>query len=75
MTSTLSLEGSEQPSALLSIAHCSLGEEALGLAAGNSCKRLPRLEVIRFLGYKKLREIDESLKHATEFDTNVLLAA
>lgn len=38
----------------------------------------PRLrlnEVIRFLGYKKVREIDESLKNAKDFDTTVLLAA
>ena len=32
-------------------------------------------EVIRFLGYEKLREIDESSKNAKEFDTNTLLAA
>ncbi len=32
-------------------------------------------EVIRFLGYKRLREIDESSRKTKEFDTNVLLAA
>jgi len=32
-------------------------------------------EVIRFLGYEKLREIDESFKDAKDFDTNVLLTA
>jgi len=37
------------------------------------CLRLN--EVIRFLGYEKLREIDESSKHAKEFDTNTVLAA
>jgi len=37
------------------------------------CLRLN--EVIKFLGYKKLRDIDESLKNAKDFDTNVLLAA
>ena len=37
------------------------------------CLRLN--EVIRFLGYKKLREIDESSKTAREFDTDILLAA
>lgn len=37
------------------------------------CLRLN--EVIRFLGYKKVREIDESLKNAREFDSNVLLAS
>jgi hypothetical protein len=37
------------------------------------CLRLN--EVIRFLGYKKVREIDESLKNATEFDSNILLAS
>jgi hypothetical protein len=36
------------------------------------CLRLN--EVIRFLGYQKLREIDESFKSATEFDTTALLA-
>jgi hypothetical protein len=35
------------------------------------CLRLN--EVIKFLGYKKLREIDESFKNAKDFDTNVLL--
>lgn len=37
------------------------------------CLRLN--EVIRFLGYKKVREFDESLKNAKEFDSNVLLAS
>jgi hypothetical protein len=38
-----------------------------------SCLRLN--EVIRFLGYEKVREIDESSKIATNFDANVLLGA
>jgi hypothetical protein len=37
------------------------------------CLRLN--EVIRFLGYEKVREIDESAKSATNFDANVLLGA
>ena len=37
------------------------------------CLRLQ--EVIRFLGYGKIREIDEASKNAKDFDTNVLLAA
>jgi hypothetical protein len=37
------------------------------------CLRLN--EVIRFLGYEKVREIDESSKNAKDFDTNTLLAA
>ena len=37
------------------------------------CLRLN--EVIRFLGYKKLREIDESFKNTKDFDSNVLLAS
>ena len=37
------------------------------------CLRLN--EVIRFLGYKKIREIDESFKNAKDFDTNVLMAS
>jgi len=37
------------------------------------CLRLN--EVIRFLGYEKLREIDESSKSVKDFDTNALLAA
>jgi hypothetical protein len=37
------------------------------------CLRLN--EVIRLLGYKRLREIDESSRKTKEFDTNVLLAA
>ena len=37
------------------------------------CLRLN--EVIRFLGYKKLREIDESVKNAKDFDTNILIAS
>ena len=37
------------------------------------CLRLN--EVIRFLGYDKLRELDESSKNAKDFDTNVLLSA
>jgi len=37
------------------------------------CLRLN--EVIRFLGYQKLREIDEFSKNARDFDTTVLLAA
>ncbi len=32
-------------------------------------------EVIRFLGYGKIREIDESLKNNNEFDANILLNA
>ena len=36
------------------------------------CLRLN--EVIRFLGYEKLREIDELSKSAKDFDPNVLLA-
>jgi len=31
--------------------------------------------VIRFLGYKKLREIDESVKNAKDFDTNILISS
>ena len=31
-------------------------------------------EVIRFLSYKKVREIDESLKNKNEFDGNILLS-
>src|SRR5215831_901512 len=37
------------------------------------CLRLN--EVIRFLGYKKVREIDESLKNAKDFDSNLLLSS
>ena len=37
------------------------------------CLRLN--EVIRFLGYERLREVDEAAKNASDFDTNVLLAA
>jgi hypothetical protein len=37
------------------------------------CLRLN--EVIRFLGYEKVREIDESAKSATKFDANALLGA
>ena len=37
------------------------------------CLRLN--EVIRFLGYKKLREIDESVNNAKEFDTNILISS
>jgi hypothetical protein len=37
------------------------------------CLRLN--EVIRFLGYEKLREIDELSKNAKDFDTNALMAA
>lgn len=37
------------------------------------CLRLN--EVIRFLGYKKLREVDESFKNTKDFDSNVLLAS
>jgi hypothetical protein len=37
------------------------------------CLRLN--EVIRFLGYEKLREIDESFKTAKDFDVTLLLAA
>lgn len=37
------------------------------------CLRLN--EVIRFLGYKKLREIDDSSKNAKDFDTTSMLAA
>jgi len=32
-------------------------------------------DVIKFLGYRSLREIDESSKTAKDFDANVLLAA
>jgi hypothetical protein len=32
-------------------------------------------EVIRFLGYEKIREIDESIKSIKNFDANILLAA
>ena len=37
------------------------------------CLRLN--EVIRFLGYEKLREIDESSKNAKDFNTSVVFAA
>jgi hypothetical protein len=37
------------------------------------CLRLN--EVIKFLGYEKVREIDEVSKNAKDFDTNVLLTA
>ena len=37
------------------------------------CLRLN--EVIRFLGYEKLREIDELSKNAKDFDTNALMTA
>ena len=37
------------------------------------CLRLN--EVIRFLGYAKLREIDELSKNTKDFNTNALLAA
>ena len=37
------------------------------------CLRLN--EVIRFLGYEKLREIDEASKNAKDFDTSVVFAA
>lgn len=37
------------------------------------CLRLN--EVIRFLGYDKVREIDESSREARTFDANVLLGA
>lgn len=37
------------------------------------CLRLN--EVIRFLGYDQIREIDESSKNAKDFDTGILLAA
>ncbi len=37
------------------------------------CLRLN--EVIRFLGYEKIREIDESVKRTTNFDASVLLGA
>jgi hypothetical protein len=36
------------------------------------CLRLN--EVIRFLGYEKVREIDEQARNAKDFDPNVLLA-
>jgi hypothetical protein len=32
-------------------------------------------EVIRFLGYKKVREIDEASKNAKDFDTSILVTA
>jgi len=31
--------------------------------------------VIKFLGYGKIREIDESSKNAKDFNTNALMAA
>jgi hypothetical protein len=37
------------------------------------CLRLN--EVIRFLGYEKLRELDESSKNAKDFDPKAVLAA
>ncbi len=37
------------------------------------CLRLN--EVIRFLGYEKLREIDEESRNSKEFDTDVLFSA
>ena len=37
------------------------------------CLRLD--EVIRFLGYEKIREIDEPAKSATNFDANLLMTA
>jgi hypothetical protein len=37
------------------------------------CLRLH--EVIRFLGYEKLRDLDESSKSAKDFDTNIMLTA
>jgi len=37
------------------------------------CLRLN--EVIRFLGYEKIRELDESCKDAKEFDSNLILTA
>jgi hypothetical protein len=37
------------------------------------CLRLN--EVIRFLGYQKLREMDESSKSSRDFDTNTMVAA
>lgn len=37
------------------------------------CLRLN--EVIRFLGYEKIREIDESSKNAKDFDVNVVFTA
>lgn len=48
------------------------------LAHGTGLRSLVHVrfnEVIRFLGYKKLREIDESFKNAKDFDTNVLMAS
>jgi len=37
------------------------------------CLRLN--EVVRFLGYEKVRELDESCKDAKEFDPNLILTA
>ena len=37
------------------------------------CLRLN--EVIKFLSYNKLREIDESFKNAKDFDTNILMTS
>jgi hypothetical protein len=37
------------------------------------CLRLN--EVIRFLGYEKIREIDEACKYSNEFDSKVLIGA
>jgi hypothetical protein len=37
------------------------------------CLRLH--EVIRFLGYGKIREIDEAFKNAKDFDSNTLVTA
>jgi hypothetical protein len=48
-------------------------EELMRPTFSGPCLRLN--EVIRFLGYEKLREMDESSKNAKDFDTNTMLAA
>ena len=48
-------------------------EELMRPTFSGPCLRLN--EVIRFLGYEKVREIDESCKNAKDFDTNTMLAA
>src|SRR6202021_4317152 len=42
-------------------------------AFSGPCLRLN--EVIRFLGYEKLREIDESVRNAKDFDTDILISS
>ena len=48
-------------------------DELRGPTFSGPCLRLN--EVIRFLGYRKLRDIDESSKRAKDFDIEALLAA